>query len=66
MGKINIDSILLSSGKNAELNTWNYYNKVMPNIQKTSEQIILKTDTYTCKINNLFFCSSVDNETMDR
>lgn len=52
MGKINIDSILLSSGKNAELNTWNYYNKVMPNIQKTSEQIILKTDTYTCKINS--------------
>lgn len=49
MAKIEINE-LLSSTRNADLNTWERYHKVMPNIIKTDFNITLKTDMYEVKI----------------
>ena len=50
MKKVKISSIIASSGKKAELNTWHYYRPTKPAIKKEEQFIILKNSELEIKI----------------
>ena len=53
LGKVKISSIIASSGKKAELNTWHYYRPTKPAIKKEEHFINLKTSELEIQLNQL-------------